>query len=151
MIKRLLSIAAAGVLVLAGMVVVAPAASAASRVQITGAYYDIPGNDKPVSNTKLNREWIRLYNTSNDTVRMTGWTLRDRGSIHTYRFGTFYLGPKATVYVQTGKGTNTSRHLYWGLGYYVWNNTGDTATLRNSVGTYLDSCKWGNGSGFKRC
>jgi hypothetical protein len=31
---------------------------------------------------------------------------------------------------------------YWGVSWYVWNNGGDSAYLRNSSGTSIDSCSW---------
>ena len=151
MFRRLFAAATALGLAAAGLIAVAPAAHAKSRVQITKVSYDIPGKDTPVTNKKLNKEWVRLTNTSRDTISMKGWTLSDRGNKHTYVFGNVKIGPKKTKYVQTGKGKDTAKHKYWGLGYYVWNNTGDTATLRNSVGTKLDSCKWGNGNGVTYC
>jgi hypothetical protein len=33
----------------------------------------------------------------------------------------------------------------------VWNNTGDTARLQNKAGTFLDTCKWGDGDGNTAC
>jgi hypothetical protein len=63
-----------------------------------------------------------------------------------------YLRPGATVKIHTGKGTNTAYHRYWGRGWYVWNNTGDKATLRNKAGTVKDTCAWtSRGSGYKYC
>lgn len=44
--------------------------------------------------------------------------------------------------MHTGSGSNTARHLYWGEDYYVWNNTGDKAILKNKSGTTVDTCKW---------
>jgi len=41
--------------------------------------------------------------------------------------------------VHTGPGTNTATALYWGLGSSVWNNTGDTATLKRPDGTGISS------------
>jgi hypothetical protein len=49
------------------------------------------------------------------------------------------------------KGTNTRSNLYWGRGWYVWNNTGDKAILRSSRGTLKDTCEWGDGKGYKNC
>ena len=41
--------------------------------------------------------------------------------------------------VHTGPGTNTATALYWGLGSSVWNNTGDTATLKRPDGSVISS------------
>jgi hypothetical protein len=44
------------------------------------------------------------------------------------------VSPGKSVILHTGKGTNTSSNLYWGRSWYVWNNTGDKATSRDSSG-----------------
>ena len=69
---------------------------------------------------------------------LNGWTVRDAAN-HVYTFGTFSLGAGKSVVLRTGKGTNTSTTRYWGLGWHVWNNTGDTAYLRNAAGTAMDT------------
>ena len=53
--------------------------------------------------------------------------------------------------MHTGKGTNTSTHRYWQRGSYVWNNTGDEATLRNASRTTVDSCSWGSTGDYTTC
>jgi hypothetical protein len=55
------------------------------------------------------------------------------------------LGAKKTVRVRTGKGTDTATNRYWNLGYYVWNNTSDTAKLRDANGKGGDACSWTTG------
>jgi hypothetical protein len=57
----------------------------------------------------------------------------------------------ASLRVHTGKGTNTATDKYWKLTGYVWNNTGDKATLKNRAGTIIDTCRWGDGSGTTAC
>ena len=37
------------------------------------------------------------------------------------------------------------------LDYYIWNNNGDKAYLRNASGTLIDSCAWGDGKGYTYC
>ena len=77
-----------------------------------------------------------------DTSRsITGWTLRDRTG-YTYRFPTFTLKAGAKVKVHTGKGTASSTDRYYDLTWYVWNNAGDTAYLKNASGTTVHSCTW---------
>jgi hypothetical protein len=41
------------------------------------------------------------------------------------------------VTVHTGSGTDTATDRYWGYGSPVWNNDGDTATLRTADGTVV--------------
>ena len=125
-------------------------AEAASAIQITKVYYNSPGSDYG-SNTSLNAEWVRITNTGTTYRTLTGWTLRD-ASAHVYTFPTFKIAPGARVYVHTGKGTNTTSHKYWGRSWYVWNNTGDKATLRRADGVWIDSCSSTSGGlGYKYC
>jgi hypothetical protein len=65
---------------------------------------------------------------------------------------TFSLGGGEFVRIHTGKGTKTSTDRYWGLSWSVWNNTGDTAYLRNADFVLRDTCEWTSvGSGWKWC
>ncbi|MET7906426.1 lamin tail domain-containing protein [Streptomyces sp. NPDC005355] len=59
-------------------------------------------------------------------------------------FKTFTLRAGKSVYMHTGRGTNTASNVYQGRGAYVWNNDHDTATLRKSSGTRVDSCSYNN-------
>ncbi|MCI0686213.1 MAG: lamin tail domain-containing protein [Sporichthyaceae bacterium] len=119
-------------------------------IQIVLVFYNSPGSDNG-SNSSLNSEYVTIKNTSSVARSMTGYTLRDRAG-HVYTFGTFTLGAGKSVTVHTGKGTNSSTHKYWGREAYVWNNTGDTAYLRNAFGTLRDSCTWsGSSHSSTRC
>jgi hypothetical protein len=96
---------------------------------------------------------VRLTNMTSKPISLKGWTVKDAAG-HTYTIGTYTLPDYANMYVHTGKGTNgkpDSQHLYWQSGNYIWNNTGDTATLRNAGGTTVHSCKWGNGGSVTYC
>ncbi|MFB9237047.1 lamin tail domain-containing protein [Plantactinospora siamensis] len=148
--KRLISLVSALVIGFgATLAAAAPAEAANPAVMLTIVYYDSPGKDTG-SNASLNAEYFGLKNTRSYALNLKNFTVRDKAGA-TYRFsGDFVLRPGASVYVHTGKGTNTSVHRYWGRGWYVWNNTGDTAYLRSNYGTLLDSCSWGRGS-YKYC
>jgi hypothetical protein len=89
----------------------------------------------------LNAEWVRLKNNTPDSIQLKGWTVRDASS-HVYTFGSFSLGSKNTVYVHTGKGTDSATNRYWGSGNYIWNNDGDQATLVNASKSTVDTCAW---------
>jgi hypothetical protein len=140
-------------LAIAATAVIAPmtAASAASpAIMITRVYVNSPGSDRG-GNTSINYEYVELKNTTTRTINLYHWTVRDKAS-HIYTFtGTFNLGAGKTVRVHTGKGINTSTNRYWGMGWYVWNNDGDAAYVRNSSGTQIDSCTWGTVSSYKTC
>ncbi|MEV6798786.1 lamin tail domain-containing protein [Micromonospora rifamycinica] len=142
--------AALAVAVGCSLTVAAPAQAATPAVQITKVYYNSPGTDNR-SNTSLNAEYVKLTNRRSTTLNLKSWTLRDKSN-HVYTFsGDFRLAKGASVYLHTGKGTNTAAHRYWGSGNYIWNNTGDTAYLRNSAGTGIDSCNWGSKGSYTYC
>jgi len=125
-------------------------APAAGSVQFTRIQYNSPGTDNG-SNTSLNGEWVRLTNKTSKAMNLKTWTVRD-ASAHVYTFSaTFNLGAGKSVTVHTGKGTSTSTDRYWGRTGYVWDNGGDTATLRTGSGKTIDTCKWGAGSGATSC
>ena len=115
-------------------VVAAPTMTSAATppVKIYKVQYDSPGSDSG-SNTSLDAEWVVIKNMTSTNRSLTGWTLRDRTG-YTYKFPTFTLKAGATVTVRTGKGTATSTQRYYNRTWYVWNNTGDTAYLKDSKG-----------------
>ncbi|WP_230209041.1 lamin tail domain-containing protein [Nostocoides sp. HKS02] len=148
---------AAAVLCLMGLTVgvgavAAPGSADATTpaVKISFVRYDSPGPDTG-TNASLNSEYVVIKNTTTTARSLTGWTLRDRTG-YTYRFPTFTLRAGATVAVRTGKGTATATNRYYNHSWYIWNNTGDTAYLRNSAGTLVHSCAWTSvGVGYRYC
>jgi predicted extracellular nuclease len=136
-------------LLVGGSLLAAPQASAASAVRITYVYVNSPGADSG-TNANLNAEYVRIKNVSSSNRSITGWTLRDRTG-YTYKFPTFTLKAGATVTVHTGKGTASSTHRYYNRTWYVWNNTGDTAYLKNSSGTTVHTCSWGSVAAARTC
>lgn len=147
LVRRLAAVA--GAAAVACLVVPAPSALATSPVKLGRIYYDSPGTDTR-SNTSLNAEWFTVRNTGTHRINLSGWTVRDPSN-HVYRFGTFYLAAGASVRVHTGSGSNTATNRYWGSGNYVWNNTGDKATMRSAAGTFVDSCSWPGGASYTDC
>ncbi len=131
------------------VVALATPASAAGGVNISRVYFDSPGSDDR-SNTSLNAEYVRLKNYGTSSKNITGWTVVDAAD-HRYTFGTFTLAAGASVTVHTGRGTNTAKHRYWGSGAYVWNNTGDEASLYSGGGALKDSCSFDGRGDYKDC
>jgi hypothetical protein len=127
-----------------------PAQAAAPPVMITKVYYNSPGSDTG-SNASLNGEYIRLTNKRSTVVNLKGYYVRDKAG-YVYSFTSdFKVAAGNSVTIYTGKGTNSSTKRYWGRSWYVWNNDGDTAYLRNPSGSLVDSCNWGKGSGYTNC
>ena len=83
-------------------------------------------------------EYVRIENLGGSAAQMTGWTLSDAAA-HTFTFPAFTLDAGATVNVWTKSGTDTATDLYWGSGAAIWNNTGDTAYLRDDQGSLVDT------------
>ena len=130
--------AATGIAIgLLGPVTAATEAHALPPVMIYKVQYDSPGSDTG-SNSSLNAEYVVLKNTTSTNRSLTGWTLKDKTG-YTYRFPTFTLKAGASVTIHTGKGSATATHRYYNRTWYVWNNTGDSAYLRDSKGVLKDS------------
>jgi hypothetical protein len=147
---RLPYVATAASAVALVLAVGAPNADASSAVRFGKIQYNSPGSDTG-SNSSLNAEYVTVTNHAATKRKLTGWTLRD-ASHHVFHFPTFSLASGASVRVHTGKGSNGAHDVYWGSGYYIWNNTGDKAILRNTAGTTLDTCSWGSsGPGYVSC
>jgi hypothetical protein len=121
-----------------------PAAVSSGGVKIVEIYFDSPGADTG-SNASLDAEWVKVKNVTGSRRTITGWTLRDTAN-HVYRFPTFTVPASGTVRVHTGPGRRNATNLYWGQGSYIWNNTGDTAILRNAQGNQVDRCHYTSAS-----
>lgn len=125
----------------------APAAEALPAVMIHQVVYDSYGATRDdYSNSSLNAEYVVLRNTTSTSRTVTGWTVTDATGFR-YTLPTTTIPAKGTVKIMTGKGRNTTgvrattaRH--WGRGSYVWNNTGDTVTVRNRSGARMDTCRY---------
>src|SRR4051812_312450 len=132
---------------------IVPIGPKAGDVTFTKIQYDSQGRGTG-STTSLNGEWFRLTNCPSGTVDLRGWTVKDAAG-HAYAFGAYTIRAGKIVYVHTGRGTNgrpDSAHSYWGRTSYIWNNTGDTATLRSNAGKIIDSCRYtGSSRGYTSC
>ncbi|MDI6100326.1 lamin tail domain-containing protein [Actinoplanes sp. NEAU-A12] len=127
------------------LMVAVPAGAAEPTPRFLDTQYDSPGSDTR-TNDSLNAEWISLVNDGASAVNLSGWKIVDAS--RAYTFGNVTIaGRGGKVRLHTGKGTNSSTDLYWGSGNYVWNNTGDTATLLTRTGRIHDTCTWTQRSG----
>lgn len=134
-----------GIMVIGIVAMLAPVAQASSRpVVIRKIYYNSPGPDTG-SNWSLDHEWVKLHNRTGHRVTLTGWTLRDRSG-HVYTFGTYRIKAFGHVKIRTGSGVNTQTNRFWGRSWYVWNNTGDRATLKNANGIVKSRCAYSDPS-----
>lgn len=132
---------AAAVMTAAALVAPLPASAAAPQFLVAGIQYDPAGTDTR-TNTHINLEYISIRNNTTRPLSLKGYRIRDAAS-HVYFFPpTFVLKARSTVLVHTGKGRNSANHLYWDSGNYIWNNTGDTARLQNSLNRVIDFCTY---------
>ncbi|KUM96195.1 hypothetical protein AQI95_42710 [Streptomyces yokosukanensis] len=130
-----------GAVALPAAAVQQPAHPARASVYISKVQYDSPGRDNR-SPRSLNAEWVDVTNSTRKTVNLDRWTLKDDAG-HTYTFRHVRLAGRATVRVHTGIGRDTRTDLYQDRRTYVWNNNGDTATLRTDRGRVDDRVSWG--------
>jgi len=93
---------------------------------------DAEGND----NENLNDEYVTLTNRGESALDLEGWTVADEAG-HSYEFGAVTLDPGASVRLHTGSGEDTATDVYWGRSGAVWNNDGDTVTVRAANGTVV--------------
>lgn len=92
---------------------------------------DAPGDD----NDNLNGEWVEITNESADEVDLDDWELADESASHRYRFEDVVIPAGETLIVFTGCGRDRDLRRYWcSTGSAVWNNSGDTAFLRDPSG-----------------
>jgi len=109
-------------------------------IKIVNINADAPGND----NENKNGEWVEIKNQGEGSVNMKNWTLKDEAN-HIYTFGDFTLASNKSVFIYSGCGIDTQEKLYWQCPegkYAIWNNSGDTAFLRDASGNLVDSYKY---------
>ncbi|PSQ11962.1 endonuclease [Halobacteriales archaeon QS_5_70_15] len=99
------------------------------RLRVVEIAADAPGND----NENLDGEHVVLENAAEESLDLSGWTVTDEAG-HTYTFGDVTLDPGERVTLYTGSGSDNATSVYWGRSSAVWNNGGDTVTVRDAGG-----------------
>ena len=108
------------------------------QVGIVSIVYNPEGDD-------VAGEYVMLENTGRSELDLTGWTLNDE-SDNTFTFPLLVLGSGKKVKVWVRSGPDSAENVYWGRdGAAVWNNSGDSAFLRDSAGTLIASCAYEGG------
>lgn len=109
----------------------APAAGS-GEFTITNIFYDgVEGRTEP-------DEYVEIKNTGGP-ANLKDYTLSDESG-KTFTFPDFTLAGGQSVKVFTGCGTNTASALYWCFtSSAIWNNSGDTATLKAPGGGVGDN------------
>jgi competence protein ComEC len=110
-----------------------PTAGGAGELSLADVHADAEGDDRE----NLNDEYLVFENTGGETLDLSGWTVTDEvGKTYTFPEGTT-LAPGERVTLHTGAGEDTATDLYWDAGSPVWNNAGDTVTVRTADGTVV--------------
>lgn len=100
---------------------------------ISYIFYDGIVNDKEPD------EYVTITNKSTGDISLNGYSLNDESG-KTYAFNEITLSANTSLKVYTGCGTDTATELYWCYtSSAIWNNSGDTATLKDKQGAVIDS------------
>lgn len=125
-------------------------AAAGGDLTIRRIRFNPPGADDG-SRRSLNHEYILIRNDSDSAVRIKGWKIHDahRDNVYVVQHNV-RLRPGERLYLYTGRGTDltrdeihggpTTHFWHWDKDDYVWDNDGDTATLRRRDGSVADRC-----------
>ena len=104
--------------------------STGEEFAVTEIHEDAEGND----NENTNDEYIVFENTGDSAIDLNSWSVSDEAN-HTYYFPDGFVvdaGQQVTLY--TGSGEDTETELYWGSNSAIWNNGGDTVTVKDETG-----------------
>jgi cardiolipin synthase len=102
------------------------------NVDITSIFYDgVKGSAEP-------DEYVQIRNNDTSPIQLSGWTLRDIAN-HVYTFPSYVMQPGQTCRIYTNEYHPEWCGFNYGNGAAIWNNSGDTAYLRDSTGTPIDT------------
>ena len=101
-----------------------------AELVVTDRNVDPEGDDSD----RLADEYVTFENDGDETLDLTGYTVRDEaGATYDLPDG-FSLDAGARVRLHTGAGENGPTDLYWDAGTPVWNNDGDTVIVLDKTG-----------------
>ena len=109
-----------------------------SALVVATVHADAAGND----NENLNDEYVVFENRGESSLDLTGWMVSDETG-RVYTFDALTLAPGEQVTLHTGSGTDTETDRYWGQSGAVWNNDGDTVTVRDAGGRLVAHRSYG--------
>jgi len=99
---------------------------------------------------ELDGEWVELANTGG-AAKMAGWTLTDAHHGNVYHFANYRFTHDGLVRIHTGPGHSGVHDLYWGMKHDVWDDHGDTVTLRSASGAVVQSFHYAGGHSIAWC
>ena len=86
-------------------------------------------------------EYVEIKNFDTRSIQVEGWTLRDIAE-HVYIFPYFVMAPNQTCRIYTNQNHPEFCSFNYESGQAIWNNTGDTAYLRDSSGNPIDEYRY---------
>jgi hypothetical protein len=102
------------------------------NIVITNIFYNgVKGSAEP-------DEYVEFRNDDTKVIQLAGWKLSDFGEIHVFTFPSFEIQPGQVCRVYTNESHPESCGFTFGNDAGIWNNTGDTATLRDANGNFID-------------
>ena len=100
------------------------------NIVIVTIHYDGTGSSEP-------DEYVEIRNDDTKSIQLNNWTLSDTAS-HVFTFPSFVMEPGKVCRVYTNEYHPEWCGFSYGSGSAIWNNGGDTATLRDGNGTLID-------------
>lgn len=91
-------------------------------------------------------EYVQIENRDQRPIQLAHWTLRDEAN-KVFDFPVFVMAPGQICRIYTDEVHPAWCGFSFGNGSAIWNNSGDTATLRDSSGTEIDACSYPGGGG----
>ncbi|HZW02631.1 MAG TPA: lamin tail domain-containing protein [Anaerolineaceae bacterium] len=114
-----------------------PPISSTGRIDIEHIFFDgVAGTAEP-------DEYVQIRNRDDHAVQMQGWKLSDAAG-HVFTFPSHVMQPNQACRIYTNQVHSDWCGFSYGSGSAIWNNSGDTATLRNGQGTVVDSYSYPN-------
>ena len=108
-----------------------PPTNNTGNVDITNIFYDgVAGSNEP-------DEFVEIKNNDSHFIQLQNWTLRDAAD-HVFTFPAFVMTPGQICRVYTNENHPEWCGFNYGSGTAIWNNSGDTATLRDSSNSLID-------------
>jgi hypothetical protein len=109
-----------------------PPPATTGNIVIIKIFYDgVQGPQEP-------DEHVDIRNDDTRSIQLANWTLRDVAN-HVFTFPSFVMVPRQVCRIYTNEIHPEWCGFSYGSGSAIWNNSGDTAYLRDSGGSLIDT------------
>ena len=98
-------------------------------IKIINILFDGSGSSEP-------DEYVEIRNNSGYAIQIQNWTLRDIAN-HVYTFPAYLIQPGQVCRIYTNQNHPETCGFNYGNSSAIWNNGGDTATLRDALGNLV--------------